>query len=46
MHQQVRCSIRRTDSDAAFGRLDNESLVEILTLLQVHEPPVSRPHPR
>ena len=32
MHQQVRCSIRR--ADAAFGRLDEESLVEILTLLQ------------
>ena len=34
MHQQVRCSIRRADSDAAFGRLDEESLVDILTLLQ------------
>jgi hypothetical protein len=32
MHQQVRCSIRR--ADAAFGRPDEESLVEILTLLQ------------
>ena len=41
MHQQVRCSIRR--ADAAFGRLDEESLVEILTLLQAIEPPVSRP---
>jgi hypothetical protein len=33
MHQQVRCSIRRADSDTALGPLDNESLVEILTLL-------------
>jgi hypothetical protein len=33
MHQQVRCSIRKADSDAAFGRLDDESLVEILKLL-------------
>ena len=34
MHQQVRCSIRRADSDADFGRLDEESLADILTLLQ------------
>ena len=33
MHQQVRTSIRRTSSDDTSGRIEEESLVEILTLL-------------
>jgi hypothetical protein len=34
MHQQVRCSIQRTRGDVARGTLDEESLVDILTLLK------------
>jgi hypothetical protein len=33
MHQQVRCLIRSTSGDTARATLDEESLVEILTLL-------------
>lgn len=34
MHQQVRTSIRRARSDGTTGRVEEESLVEILTLLK------------
>jgi hypothetical protein len=34
MHQQVRCSIRKASTDAGFRALEEESLVDILTLLK------------